>query len=183
MVCQMSDFSSRLITWQKQHGRHDLPWQHADAYRVWLSEIMLQQTQVATVIPYYQRFIAAFPDVAALAAATEDQVLAHWSGLGYYARGRNLHKAAQIVVEKFNGEFPRQFEEQRPPARASDVSPLPAGKAASVPSQASWITLHLRMKGAPAQVRRVQPIGSRDGEGSQCIEDRWHHLPRLRAAC
>ncbi len=78
---------------------------------MWLSEIMLQQTQVATVIPYYQRFIAAFPDVAALAAATEDQVLAHWSGLGYYARGRNLHKAAQIIAQKFNGEFPRGFED------------------------------------------------------------------------
>ena len=78
---------------------------------MWLSEIMLQQTQVATVIPYYQRFIAAFPNVAALAAATEDQVLAHWSGLGYYARGRNLHKAAQIIAQKFNGEFPRRFED------------------------------------------------------------------------
>jgi A/G-specific adenine glycosylase len=83
----------------------------ADTYRVWLSEIMLQQTQVATVIPYYLRFIAAFPTVAALAAASEDEVLAHWSGLGYYARGRNLHKAAQIVVEKYCGEFPRRFED------------------------------------------------------------------------
>ncbi|MCK9201575.1 MAG: A/G-specific adenine glycosylase [Gallionella sp.] len=104
-------FSSRLIRWQRKHGRHDLPWQGQDAYRVWLSEIMLQQTQVATVIPYYQRFVASFPTVAALAAATEDEVLAHWSGLGYYARGRNLHKAARIVVEKFNGEFPRKLED------------------------------------------------------------------------
>jgi A/G-specific adenine glycosylase len=103
-------FSSRLIRWQRTHGRHDLPWQGADTYRVWLSEIMLQQTQVATVIPYYQRFVAAFPDVAALAAATEDEVLAHWSGLGYYARGRNLHKAARIIIEKFGGEFPCEFD-------------------------------------------------------------------------
>jgi A/G-specific adenine glycosylase len=107
----LDSFSARLIVWQRTHGRHDLPWQRADAYRVWLSEIMLQQTQVATVIPYYQRFIASFPNIAALAAATEEQVLAHWSGLGYYARGRNLHKAAQIIVERFNGEFPRKFEE------------------------------------------------------------------------
>jgi A/G-specific adenine glycosylase len=107
----MHSFSSRLIAWQHQHGRHDLPWQSADAYRVWLSEIMLQQTQVATVIPYYQRFIASFPSVAALAAATEEQVLAHWSGLGYYARGRNLHRAAQIIVEEYHGEFPREFEQ------------------------------------------------------------------------
>jgi A/G-specific adenine glycosylase len=107
----MNAFASRLVAWQRTHGRHDLPWQHQDAYRVWLSEIMLQQTQVATVIPYYQRFVAAFPHVAALAAATEEQVLAHWSGLGYYARGRNLHKAACIIVERFNGEFPHRFEE------------------------------------------------------------------------
>ncbi|MDO8261760.1 MAG: A/G-specific adenine glycosylase [Gallionella sp.] len=107
----MSNFASRLIRWQKQHGRHDLPWQGADAYRVWLSEIMLQQTQVATVIPYYQRFIASFPTIDTLAAASEDEVLAHWSGLGYYARGRNLHRAAQIIVEKHHGEFPREFEQ------------------------------------------------------------------------
>src|SRR5512140_3308505 len=107
----MSDFASRLTRWQRKHGRHDLPWQGQDAYRVWLSEIMLQQTQVATVIPYYQRFVASFPTIAALAAATEDEVLAHWSGLGYYARGRNLHKAAKIIVEKHNGEFPRAFED------------------------------------------------------------------------
>jgi A/G-specific adenine glycosylase len=107
----MNSFSSRLISWQRAHGRHDLPWQNADAYRVWLSEVMLQQTQVATVIPYYQRFTASFPTIAALAAATEEQVLADWSGLGYYARGRNLHRAAQIIVEKHQGEFPRQFED------------------------------------------------------------------------
>jgi A/G-specific adenine glycosylase len=107
----MHSFSSRLISWQRAHGRHDLPWQNADAYHVWLSEVMLQQTQVATVIPYYQRFTASFPTIAALAAATEEQVLAHWSGLGYYARGRNLHRAAQLIVEKHRGEFPRQFED------------------------------------------------------------------------
>jgi len=106
----MSSFSSRLIEWQKQHGRRNLPWQGAEAYQVWLSEIMLQQTQVATVIPYYRRFVSAFPTLSALAAATEDQVLAHWSGLGYYARGRNLHRTARIIVEKYHGEFPREFE-------------------------------------------------------------------------
>jgi A/G-specific adenine glycosylase len=105
----MSEFSARIIQWQRKHGRHGLPWQGADAYRVWLSEIMLQQTQVATVIPYYQRFVASFPDIASLAAATEDEVLAHWSGLGYYARGRNLHRAAKIINEKHQGEFPREF--------------------------------------------------------------------------
>jgi A/G-specific adenine glycosylase len=107
----MKDFAFRLIQWQRIHGRHNLPWQGADAYRVWLSEIMLQQTQVATVIPYYLRFVSSFPDVSTLAAATEEQVLAHWSGLGYYARGRNLHRAAQIIAEKYHGKFPRTFEQ------------------------------------------------------------------------
>ncbi|MDD2776797.1 MAG: A/G-specific adenine glycosylase [Gallionella sp.] len=107
----MSTFSTHLIHWQRIHGRHDLPWQGADAYRVWLSEIMLQQTQVVTVLPYYQRFIDSFPDVSSLAAAPIDDVLAHWSGLGYYARGRNLHRAAQHVVAQHGGEFPREFEQ------------------------------------------------------------------------
>ena len=95
----MQDFASRLIRWQRRHGRQGLPWQGTrDPYRVWLAEVMLQQTQVETVIPYYERFLARFPDVAALAAATEDDVLRLWSGLGYYARGRNLHAAAQAVA-------------------------------------------------------------------------------------
>ncbi len=106
----MSAFSTRIINWQRQHGRHGLPWQGADAYRVWLSEIMLQQTQVATVIPYYQRFVTSFPDVAALAAASEDEVLVHWSGLGYYSRARNLHVAAQFIMQQHGGEFPHHFD-------------------------------------------------------------------------
>ncbi len=100
-------FSELLIAWQKQHGRHQLPWQQTrDAYRIWLSEIMLQQTQVATVIPYYQRFLQRFPDVAALAAAPVDEVMALWAGLGYYTRARNLHRCAQAVVERHGGQFP-----------------------------------------------------------------------------
>jgi A/G-specific adenine glycosylase len=104
-------FATRLIAWQKRHGRHDLPWQNTtDPYRVWLSEIMLQQTQVATVIPYYQRFLTSFPDLAALAAAPVDEVMAHWSGLGYYARARNLHACAQAVMADHGGAFPRNPE-------------------------------------------------------------------------
>jgi len=107
----MSDFSSRVIRWQQKHGRHDLPWQGADAYRVWLSEIMLQQTQVATVIPYFQHFVASFPDIAALAAATEERVLALWSGLGYYSRARNLHRSAQLIAQRHEGKFPHRFDD------------------------------------------------------------------------
>jgi A/G-specific adenine glycosylase len=101
------DFSTRLILWHKRHGRHDLPWQNTiDPYRVWLSEIMLQQTQVATVIPYYQRFLERFPQLADLAAAPVEDVMALWSGLGYYARARNLHKAARTVMDTHGGRFP-----------------------------------------------------------------------------
>ncbi|MDP2197123.1 MAG: A/G-specific adenine glycosylase [Sulfurimicrobium sp.] len=107
----MSAFAQQLICWHKQHGRHGLPWQGSrDPYAVWLSEIMLQQTQVSSVIPYYRRFLGSFPDIAALAAAEGDEVLAHWSGLGYYSRARNLHRAAQIMAEQHAGEFPREFE-------------------------------------------------------------------------
>ena len=107
-----SSTAARLSAWQRQHGRHDLPWQgKRDPYAIWLSEIMLQQTQVATVIPYYNRFLARFPDVAALAAAPLDEVLRLWSGLGYYSRARNLHKAAQVIVSARGGRFPRRVED------------------------------------------------------------------------
>lgn len=96
-----------VVRWQRQHGRHGLPWQHTrDPYRVWLSEVMLQQTQVSTVLGYYGRFLERFPDVAALAAAPLDDVLALWSGLGYYSRARNLHRCAQAVVAQHGGRFP-----------------------------------------------------------------------------
>ena len=101
-------FSASVINWQKEYGRHALPWQNTrDAYRVWLSEIMLQQTQVAAVIPYYQRFLQRFPDVFSLASAPQEDVMAHWSGLGYYTRARNLHKCAQMVVAQYAGQFPQ----------------------------------------------------------------------------
>ena len=100
-------FSRELIAWQRLHGRHTLPWQNTrDAYRIWLSEIMLQQTQVAAVIPYYAKFLARFPTVDALAAAPAEDVMAHWSGLGYYSRARNLHRCAQRVVAEYGGRFP-----------------------------------------------------------------------------
>ena len=105
------DFAARLLAWYDQHGRKNLPWQTPRTpYRVWLSEIMLQQTQVATVIGYFERFTAALPDLAALAAAPQDQVLGLWSGLGYYSRARNLHKAAKICLAEHGGELPRDFD-------------------------------------------------------------------------
>jgi len=108
----MADFSQKVLTWFDQHGRKDLPWQQdINPYRVWVSEIMLQQTQVKTVIPYFQRFMQSFPTVLDLANATQDDVLMHWSGLGYYARGRNLHKAAGLVRDQYNEVFPESIDE------------------------------------------------------------------------
>ena len=107
----MASFAARVLAWFEQHGRKDLPWQQQrTAYRVWVSEIMLQQTQVATVIPYFERFMQRFPTLAQLADAPLDEVLALWSGLGYYARARNLHRAAQQVRDEHNGEFPLGFD-------------------------------------------------------------------------
>jgi len=100
-------FAQNIINWQKQHGRHTLPWQNTKGpYRIWLSEVMLQQTQVATVIPYYQRFLKRFPSINDLAAAPLDTVMPYWAGLGYYARARNLHRCAQQIVSRHQGRFP-----------------------------------------------------------------------------
>jgi A/G-specific adenine glycosylase len=108
MTASQAGFASRLVRWQQRHGRHDLPWQNTrDPYRVWLSEIMLQQTQVAAVRGHYARFLQRCPDVRALAQASEDDVLALWSGLGYYSRARNLHRCAQQIVAQHGGEFPK----------------------------------------------------------------------------
>ena len=113
----LPSFATRIVAWHARHGRHDLPWQGTgDPYRIWLSEIMLQQTQVRAVIPYYQRFLAALPDIAALAAAPADTVLALWSGLGYYRRAHHLHAAARVVMERHAGIFPRAL---------ADIAALP----------------------------------------------------------
>jgi A/G-specific adenine glycosylase len=107
----VADFAQQIIRWQKKNGRHDLPWQGTtDPYAIWVSEIMLQQTRVTTVIPYYRRFLARFPDVGSLAAAPLDEVLALWSGLGYYARARNLHRAAAVIMSEYGGRFPQEFD-------------------------------------------------------------------------
>jgi A/G-specific adenine glycosylase len=104
----IQDFGKTVVAWQHRHGRHTLPWQNTrDPYRVWLSEVMLQQTQVATVLGYYERFLARWPKVTDLAAATLDEVLAQWAGLGYYSRARNLHACAKAVATLHGGEFPR----------------------------------------------------------------------------
>ncbi|NNC56954.1 MAG: A/G-specific adenine glycosylase [Woeseiaceae bacterium] len=108
----LTSFSNRVLKWFDVHGRKDLPWQQSnDAYRIWVSEIMLQQTQVQTVIPYFERFMTRFPTVMALADATLDDVLHHWSGLGYYARARNLHRAAVVIRDDHGGDFPSDIDD------------------------------------------------------------------------
>src|SRR5213595_4027384 len=110
--CYRMQFAEKVVRWQRRHGRKGLPWQDTrDPYRIWLSEVMLQQTQVAAAIPYYRRFVSRFPDVQALAAADEDEVLRLWSGLGYYARARNLHRAARKLVSEHGGRFPDSVDE------------------------------------------------------------------------
>ena len=108
----MSEFASVLLDWYQQHGRHDLPWQKdRSLYRVWVSEIMLQQTQVATVIPYFKKFMQRFPDIDSLSRAEQDDVLLLWAGLGYYSRARNLHKTACLIAEQHEGKFPLNYDD------------------------------------------------------------------------
>ena len=110
-MTQLPSFSERLLSWFDEYGRTSLPWQQDKTpYRVWVSEIMLQQTQVSTVIPYYTRFMSVYPSVTDLAKAPLDDVLSLWTGLGYYARARNMHRAAQLVVNDFEGELPSSVE-------------------------------------------------------------------------
>ena len=112
MSNNVKPFAARVLQWAKKHGRTQLPWQeNKSAYRVWVSEIMLQQTQVETVTPYFEKFMHQFPTINTLASASQDQVLHYWSGLGYYARARNLHKAAKLIHEDFQGEFPEEIKE------------------------------------------------------------------------
>ena len=151
---EVEQFQQQLLTWFDQHGRKTLPWQQSiNPYRVWLSEVMLQQTQVTTVIPYFERFVTAFPTINDLAAADIDRVLHLWTGLGYYARGRNLHKAAQQVVEQHDGVFP---------ATAEAIEALPgvgrstAGAILSIAHQISTPILDGNVKRVLARLHTVE---------------------------
>ncbi|MCP5297892.1 MAG: A/G-specific adenine glycosylase [Zoogloeaceae bacterium] len=164
----VSTFAYRVIAWQQQAGRHDLPWQQrgrkVDPYRVWLSEIMLQQTQVATVIPYYQRFLARFPDLARLAAAPSEEVMALWSGLGYYARARNLQRAAQLIVAQWGGRFPRN---------ADDIQTLP-GIGRSTAAAIAVFAFGARAAILDGNVKRVlaRTFGIEGFPGDKAVENR-----------
>ncbi|PXV52088.1 A/G-specific DNA-adenine glycosylase [Dyella jiangningensis] len=172
----MNPFATALLAWFDEHGRKDLPWQHPrDAYRVWLSEVMLQQTQVATVIPYFQRFVAALPSLRDLAAADEDTVLALWSGLGYYRRARFLQRAAQICVERHHGELPRDFE------ALADLPGIGRSTAGAILAQAHG----LRFPILDGNVKRVltRYLGIHGHPGQSAVEKvLWQHADAFTPA-
>jgi len=173
-------FATRLLRWFDRHGRKDLPWQHPRSpYRVWLAEVMLQQTQVSTVIPYFLRFVEKFPSLPALACASLDDVLALWSGLGYYSRARNLHRAARICVEHHAGTLPREFD------ALAALPGIGRSTAGAILAQAHG----LRFPILDGNVRRVlaRYHGVRGWPGSARVQSRlWRlagdHTPRTRIA-
>lgn len=169
----MRSFAARVTAWQKAHGRHDLPWQGTrDPYRIWLSEIMLQQTQVATVIPYYLRFLSHFPTIDALASASIDDVLRLWSGLGYYARGRNLRRAASVVMREYGGRFPGDIAE---------IAALP-GIGRSTAAAISVFAFGARQAILDGNVKRVLARfrGVKGFPGDKAVADRlWREAERL----
>jgi A/G-specific adenine glycosylase len=167
------DFAASVIAWQRVFGRHDLPWQNLDdPYRIWLSEIMLQQTQVGAVVPYFQRFTRRFPTLKDLADAAEDDVLAVWSGLGYYARARNLHRAARHIAHRHGGRFPDDFD---------DIAALPGvGR-----STAGAIAVFAFGQSHPildGNVKRVfaRYFGVEGYPGAKNVSDRLWHLAEKR---
>ncbi len=165
------NFASILIDWQKESGRHGLPWQGSnDPYRVWVSEIMLQQTQVATVIPYYEKFLSVFPDIQKLAEAGLDEVLSLWSGLGYYSRARNLHKTAKLIRK--NGKFPENPE---------DLAMLP-GIGRSTAAAICAFSFGTRAAILDGNVKRVfsRHFGMEGYPGDKMVEDRmWEQAESL----
>ncbi|MDE0661615.1 MAG: A/G-specific adenine glycosylase [Gammaproteobacteria bacterium] len=173
-------FAERLLAWWDKHGRRDLPWQKPRTpYRVWVSEIMLQQTQVTTVIPYFQRFMARFPDVHALAGSELDEVLHYWSGLGYYARARNLHRAAAVVASELDGVFPET------PDALQELPGVGRSTAAAIAAQAFGVRAAIldgNVRRVLARQHRLEgPVSS-----SRTQKQLWRlaesHTPRARVA-
>jgi len=165
-----------LLDWFREHGRHDLPWQeNPTPYRVWVSEIMLQQTQVSTVIGYYQRFINKFSSVSLLAEAGPDEVLGLWSGLGYYARARHLHRCAQIVCEKYQGNFPENIEEL---AKLPGIGRSTAGAILSFSMQVRAPILDGNVKRVLTRYHAIEGIPSESATNKQLWELSAQHTPQ-----
>ncbi|WP_323813126.1 A/G-specific adenine glycosylase [Cellvibrio sp. NN19] len=174
-----STFSASILKWFDKHGRKHLPWQQdISAYRVWLSEIMLQQTQVTTVIPYFERFIARFPNVESLAAAPIDEVLHLWTGLGYYARARNLHKCAQVVVNQYGGEFPATVDAL---ADLPGIGRSTAGAIVSIAFQKRAAILDGNVKRVLARYHAVDGWPGQLDVANQLWEIAENYTPKIRA--
>ncbi|HWV14545.1 MAG TPA: A/G-specific adenine glycosylase [Cellvibrio sp.] len=172
-------FSQPVLKWFDKHGRKHLPWQQQiTPYRVWLSEIMLQQTQVTTVIPYFERFVAKFPDVQSLAAAPVDQVLHLWTGLGYYARARNLHKCAQAVVADYAGEFPSSVDEL---SELSGIGRSTAGAIVSIAFQKRAAILDGNVKRVLARYHAIEGWPGQNDTLNQLWEIAEQHTPNKRS--
>jgi A/G-specific adenine glycosylase len=176
----MTTLARRLLAWFDVHGRHDLPWQRERSpYSVWVSEIMLQQTQVGTVIPYFERFIARFPTVTALAAAELDDVLAHWSGLGYYARARNLWRAARSVVAEHGGRLPETFDELH---ALPGIGRSTAGAILAQTHGQRWPILDGNVKRVLARYHTVAGWPGDAGVAAELWRHAERHTPQARVA-
>ena len=174
----MDWFAKRLLDWFDLNGRKNLPWQsEITPYRVWVSEIMLQQTQVATVIAYYERFMQRFPDVTSLARASTDEVLHLWTGLGYYARGRNLHKAAKIIVDQYNGRFP---EDQQQLEALPGIGPSTAGAVRAIAMQQRGVILDGNVKRVLARFHAVTGYDSEASVNKLLWQRAEEHTPTKR---
>lgn len=173
-------FAGRILEWFDQYGRKDLPWQQdINPYRVWVSEIMLQQTQVGTVIPYFERFMTSFPDIHSLAAAELDRVLHHWTGLGYYARARNLHKAAKMVVTDFAGKFPGTVDELQ---TLPGIGRSTAGAICSIAHRRRAPILDGNVKRVLARYHAVDGWPGQSSVAEQLWEYAERHTPNERVA-
>ncbi|MEZ5536368.1 MAG: A/G-specific adenine glycosylase [Thiolinea sp.] len=173
-------FATRILTWYDQHGRKHLPWQqNPTPYRVWISEIMLQQTQVTTVIPYYERFMLSFPDVVTLANAAQDEVLKHWEGLGYYSRARNLHKAAQTIRDQHSGDFPTELTEVE---ALSGIGRSTAGAILSLACGQKHAILDGNVKRVLARYHAVEGYPGQTAVQKRLWEYAEQHLPDERNA-
>jgi A/G-specific adenine glycosylase len=178
----LSAFAIKLLAWSDKHGRTNLPWQtkpgtRANVYHVWLSEIMLQQTQVATVIDYFKKFIHCFPNLVDLANTSEDAVLAQWAGLGYYARARNLHKTAQIIVQQHKGRFPQDFEQA---LALPGIGRSTAGAILSLGFNQNHAILDGNVKRVLARVHQVKGHYSQSLALNKLWQLAEHHTPNIR---
>lgn len=175
---QDASLASEVLAWFDAHGRHDLPWQHpATPYRVWISEVMLQQTQVTTVIPYFRRFMERFPDLPVLASASLDEVMALWAGLGYYARARNLHRCARVLVEEHDGEFPDDIEQVQ---RLPGIGRSTAGAILSLSRNERHAILDGNVKRVLARYHAVPGWPGRSRVTRQLWELSEQHTPAAR---